>query len=501
MAFLIGPIVLAPISTDYEGDYIVYSTATTQSYVWSSSRHGIYQIDDYLYVWGGYDTGSLSKGRRWYSSDNGGVSWAVASTWKWVTSGVSSTMEAYMSDAYLNENNSQVHNPYCFRNSGGSGYLNYSRGLASAGWVNLAVDFGLTTNFTTGTVSVTTLSDGCPVVASVYSTWSPTEYRFAVWFGNTSTPTALSQFTQISTPVFSLIGQNGFYDVDVHAINSTAVYCTLTHIGTTYPTDLKLWGVPVTKSAIGTAAAISTYDVEGDHSFDANSYPWAACATVSDNTVNSSVVSSEIFFAYINSNQTLYAEIYNVTSASVIETQMIENFSANGNLHPKWVSAFKQYDTYFVGVQNFTSSVNGVSENYSMLFYERNYLSGNWSSAYTMRSNLQTNYNGAMRGYMLTQTPLDGEIYVLYFVKTAKDELIYHFSAYGEAPYIPSPPGFWDTFSFPFSLILGMTGVGMVFGGGLGTIHYIKQKEFKDSFNALVIALVGGALVLGWFFV
>jgi hypothetical protein len=60
--------------------------------------------------------------------------------------------------------------------------------------------------------------------------------------------------------------------------------------------------------------------------------------------------------------------------------------------------------------------------------------------------------------------------------------------------------GFETGLLLPFSLIMGLAGVGMVFGGSIGTIHFVREHEWKTVVTTLIIALVGYALVVGWFY-
>lgn len=53
----------------------------------------------------------------------------------------------------------------------------------------------------------------------------------------------------------------------------------------------------------------------------------------------------------------------------------------------------------------------------------------------------------------------------------------------------------------PFSLIIGVVGLGMVFGGPIYAIHSFRQGEYRTALiTCTIITLVGVALVIGWFY-
>lgn len=53
----------------------------------------------------------------------------------------------------------------------------------------------------------------------------------------------------------------------------------------------------------------------------------------------------------------------------------------------------------------------------------------------------------------------------------------------------------------PFSLIIGIIGVGMVFGGPIYAVHSFRQGEYRTALiTCTIITLVGAALVIGWFY-
>lgn len=51
----------------------------------------------------------------------------------------------------------------------------------------------------------------------------------------------------------------------------------------------------------------------------------------------------------------------------------------------------------------------------------------------------------------------------------------------------------------PFSFLLGVIGLGMLFGGPIYTIHQFRQHEYRSLITGTVITLVGAALIIGWF--
>lgn len=80
--------------------------------------------------------------------------------------------------------------------------------------------------------------------------------------------------------------------------------------------------------------------------------------------------------------------------------------------------------------------------------------------------------------------------------------------AYGMNSTIPINAGTSYTFEWsytmdpivPFSLILGIIGLSMTFGGPLYMIHSFRQGEYRTALiTCTIITLVGGALVIGWF--
>ncbi len=61
---------------------------------------------------------------------------------------------------------------------------------------------------------------------------------------------------------------------------------------------------------------------------------------------------------------------------------------------------------------------------------------------------------------------------------------------------IPTTPEYHN---ISFTLILGLTAVGMFFGGGVWFVHNVREREPKQMVNGLIILLVGSALIYGWF--
>lgn len=485
-------LVYAPIDlTTKTPDYTVYSS-TGGAFQFGSGQSGIYKIGTWLYAFGGYN----DEGRRWYASNDNGLNWTVGSNYITTCSGIQTPEQTEMADTYYDTVNNRLHQFWAIRNSGGTGKLNYSYATAAAGWVTMSTPVNLSNNVTAGYTALTCFPNGYPVIVAVWQSYGGSVYWCGVWFGTKATPGLSTDFAAVISPVSTLTGVNGYYEPSVHVINSTAVIVFLEKIGTT---DLRLFAVEASSSTFGTAAPVSTYDVEGDTNKDANNYYWLTASTVSDNTFNTSLAVNEVLLAYISSTQCLYAELYNVTGGSLSESLLVQNFSTAVK-PPKWVCTAKANDTYWIGVQNYTSYVLSVSANFSFLMYERDYIAENWSSAYTVRENLKTTYDTCFPPQFISRTTIDNSRLFVFreYNQSGDPEVMYSFGAYGLEPYVP---GFWEGFSFPFSLILGLTGVGMVFGGSLGTIHYIKDREWKGSFNAFVIALVGMALVLGWFFV
>lgn len=52
----------------------------------------------------------------------------------------------------------------------------------------------------------------------------------------------------------------------------------------------------------------------------------------------------------------------------------------------------------------------------------------------------------------------------------------------------------------PFSLILGVLGLCMVFGGPIYAVHSFRKEEYRTALiTCTIITLVGAALVIGWF--
>lgn len=80
--------------------------------------------------------------------------------------------------------------------------------------------------------------------------------------------------------------------------------------------------------------------------------------------------------------------------------------------------------------------------------------------------------------------------------------------AYGNGSTIAINSGSTYTFEWaytlppilPISLLMGLIGVCMIFGGSLGGVHYIREREFKTVVTCLIVALIGVALVIGWFY-
>lgn len=68
-------------------------------------------------------------------------------------------------------------------------------------------------------------------------------------------------------------------------------------------------------------------------------------------------------------------------------------------------------------------------------------------------------------------------------------------------PYTPpvEPPGFWEAFNFPFSLLLLIVAVAMIFGGGFWFIKNVREREFMAAFNGFIIFIVGAAIVAATF--
>lgn len=52
----------------------------------------------------------------------------------------------------------------------------------------------------------------------------------------------------------------------------------------------------------------------------------------------------------------------------------------------------------------------------------------------------------------------------------------------------------------PISLVMGLAGVAMFFGGAFYGVHEGKKQEWKHAISGLIIALIGFALIVGWFY-
>lgn len=73
------------------------------------------------------------------------------------------------------------------------------------------------------------------------------------------------------------------------------------------------------------------------------------------------------------------------------------------------------------------------------------------------------------------------------------------FFGYYEPEPTPTPtpePWYYD---IPFSILLGLVALFMVFGGPIWMIHSTREHDFKQSVNGLIILIVGLALIVGWF--
>lgn len=86
---------------------------------------------------------------------------------------------------------------------------------------------------------------------------------------------------------------------------------------------------------------------------------------------------------------------------------------------------------------------------------------------------------------------------------------VYIGEPYGSGSNITTVSGSTYTFEWsyvfepilPISLIMGIIGVCMVFGGSFYSIHNVREREIKQVVNGLIIALIGFALIVGWFYI
>lgn len=51
----------------------------------------------------------------------------------------------------------------------------------------------------------------------------------------------------------------------------------------------------------------------------------------------------------------------------------------------------------------------------------------------------------------------------------------------------------------PFTLLLGLIGIAMMFGGSAWAVHSTQEGEYRTALNGFIVALVGAALIIGWF--
>lgn len=80
-------------------------------------------------------------------------------------------------------------------------------------------------------------------------------------------------------------------------------------------------------------------------------------------------------------------------------------------------------------------------------------------------------------------------------------------TGYGNGSLFRLTPGNTYTFEWsftiqpflPFSLMLGLIGVAMLFGGSIWAIHSGREGEYRVAVNGVIVTLVGAALVIGWF--
>lgn len=478
--------VSAYTGASWSDEYLIKDMAsdTTAMYHINGDTGQVWEIDDYLYFFGGYSA-STSMYKMFQSSDDYGETWADASSAITIRSGRTPYWRNFMFDCVYDNETEIFHiaNGASTSGDGNEYYRNASVTVPGTLGLGTAVSLVTITSYDAGPVAICEVENK-PVEAFCYYNYTETDYRLGVSW---STDIYGTSFNTVWSSTNTLIGINYYYQLSLHPINSSAVLLLMRLLNA----DAKVYGVIVTPSGFGSAFEASTNSVK--YVKDTNNYQTNTLSTISESTVNPNDYAETVALIYLDGDRVLNFDLFDVATQTITLNEEIET-TASSTYYPYWVGSALDNGEYWAFIANRTASTTMLTS-----IYDRSAVD-TWDK--TTYDTADTISISDMNAYALSRFPIQDNLYI--FMKEQLDDTYtYYIEAYGPEP-TPAPtatpgPDVFDFIVDNFGFFLAFIGLCMVFFGGWLFIKSGKEKDMKQLFNATMFILIGGALCLGYF--
>lgn len=517
LAFLILTLAVSLVSYAYAtlGSYVagVDTAGTYTTEMLDSDRTEIYSIGGYLYAL--MTSSDVNYDHvRWKSSADNGLTWVTASDYI----NVDGTSTLYARSQY-----DGVYDPdrgimyvavgrsaatYTYRNTYLHRFLPYLGQMLLLDSTNVFYPQNTTHAFAWSALVSICLLDHKPVIAwygqiRLPIDWvegkafglHPIDEALVISYATTETP---SDFWSYTTHILwaNQTGYDGdYFSPEIMPVNSTS---TLTAI-TDYTTEGVVLGYYSNSASMETLyTPLTSRTIEQNLDLNNNRQQMLSYASeyLENRTLNTATYAKNLTMAYGDaSGFDLWLETFNTDNRSIGFSELVYNGSSV-TYKPKYPSLTKDERNFFITYGVF----NGTSAYDNQFVIERDE-NGDYSETTQFRIGIKYT-TSAYLSLALSKVVIDNKLMLVYIdtVTGPGEHYAYFSGTYGSPEPIIEGPSYWDTLNVPFSLILGLTGLCMVFGGPVWAIHEVRERELKQVINGVIIFLVGVGLVIGWFF-